>query len=240
MKFPVIASLAVALLAGTVVQAQTVDEIVNKHIEAIGGKDKINAIKSLYIEADMEVMGNTAPSVTYIVNGKGYRNDVDFNGSKITRVVTDKGGWAINPMMGQTTAEAIPAEQVKSESQQIFVGGPLFDYATKGNKVELAGKEDVNGKPAHKLKVTTKDGTESTYFIDAATYYLSKVVNKVTIEGQPVETSVVFSKYTKTDFGYVAPFTTELTLPQGFTLNINNKKVEVNKEIDMKLFDMPK
>jgi hypothetical protein len=240
MKFPVIASLAVGLLAGVVAKAQTADEIVNKHIAAIGGKEKISSIKSVYIEADMEVMGNNAPSVTYIVNGKGFRNDVEFNGQKITRVVTDKGGWALNPMMGQTAAEAMPADQAKAEAGQIFVGGPLFDYAAKGTKVELVGKEDVNGVSAHKLKVTTKEGTESTYYIDPTTFYVVKVVNKISMNGEQIETSAVFSKYTKTEYGFVMPATTELTLPQGFTLNVNNKKVEINKEIDPKLFDMPK
>ena len=240
MKFPCIALLAVGLLAGVMVKAQTADDIVNKHIEAIGGKDKISSIKSIYMESDLEVMGNSAPSVTYILNGKGYRNDVDFNGQKITRVVTPTGGWAINPMAGQTAAEATPAEQLKSEVVEYQVGGLLYDYAAKGNKIELQGKEDVNGVSAHKLKVTTKDGAETIYYIDPTSYYVLKTVNKMSIQGQDIEAIRTFSKYTKTDFGYVIPYSIELTLPQGFTLNINAKKVEFNKDVDMKMFDMPK
>src|SRR5688572_7149153 len=92
---------AITSIAG-IVQAQTADEIVNKHIDAIGGKDKINGIKTVYTEYDMDVMGQQAPGVTYVLNGKGYRNEMDFGGQKIIQVVTDKGGWGINPMMGQT------------------------------------------------------------------------------------------------------------------------------------------
>src|ERR1035438_4978656 len=114
------------------VQAQSVDEIINKHIEAIGGKEKINNIKTKYAESTMEVMGNEAPTTTYIIYGKGYKSETDFNGQKIIQCVTDKGGWGINPMMGQTSPEAISGDLVKSSQSQLQVGGPLLDYAAKG------------------------------------------------------------------------------------------------------------
>src|SRR5688572_6409440 len=81
---------------------QTVDEIINKHIEAIGGKEKVASVKTLYMEGTLDLMGNQAPSITHIVHGKGYKNEVDFNGSKMVTVYTDKAGWTINPMAGQT------------------------------------------------------------------------------------------------------------------------------------------
>jgi len=228
-----------SLLAGVMVQAQTVDDIVNKHIDAIGGKDKLGAIKTVYTEYDMEVMGNQASGVTYVVNGKGYRNEVDFGGQKIIQCLTDHDGWSINPMQGQTSAEPTPADQVKASQSQLDVGGPLLNYAAKGHKVELLGKDSANG-GSYKLKLTTKEGTEITYLIDPNTYYITKTVVKANVNGQDVETTMAFSKHTKTDYGYVVPFATELTLPQGFTLNITNKKVEINKDIDMTLFNMPK
>jgi outer membrane lipoprotein-sorting protein len=146
----------------------------------------------------------------------------------------------LNPMMGQTAPEALPAEQAKAGQSQLQIGGPLFDYAAKGNKVELVGKEDVNGVSAYKIKVTTKDSIESTYDIDPNTYYILKAVNTSKTPGQEGETSVTFSNYQKTDFGYVFPMAQQITLPQGITLSITHKKIEINKDIDMKVFDMPK
>ena len=241
MKFFKLGSFSLIALAFAMnLQAQTVDEIINKHIDAIGGKDIINAVKSLYIESTMEVMGNEAPTVTTIVNGKGYKSETDFGGQKIINVVTDKGGWMLNPMMGQTSPEALPADQAKAAQGQLQIGGPLFDYAAKGNKVELLGKEDVNGVSAHKIKVTTKDSTESTLFVDPNTYYILKAVNKLNAGGQEGETTVTFSNYQKTSTGYVFPMAQQITLPQGITLSLTHKKVEVNKDIDPKVFDMPK
>jgi len=230
----------VALTAFTGLRAQTADEIVNKYIAAIGGKDKLNSIKTVYLESSIEVMGNEASSNTYIVNGKAYKSETDFGGQKIIQCITEKGGWMINPMMGQTTAEELPKEQLKGSQAQFQVGGALVDYAAKGTTVELLGKEDVNGVSAYKLKLTTKDSAIVTYYIDPTTYYALKAVTIINANGQQAETSIVFSNYQKTDFGYVISMVQQLNLPQGISLTITNKKVEINKEIDPKIFEMPK
>lgn len=222
------------------VQAQTADEIVNKHLTAIGGKDKINSVKSLYMEGVMEVMGNEAPITISLVNGKGYKSEVEFNGQKIVQAYNDKNGWMINPMMGSSDPQPIPEEQYKMSKEQIYVGGALLDYASKGTKVELQGKEKVGAVDAFKLKVTTSDNGESTYYVDPTTYYILKVSRQMEMGGQQGQVDVAFSDYKKTDAGYVMPYTLETTMPQGFTLNAKIQKVEVNKEIDLKTFEMPK
>lgn len=220
--------------------AQTVDEIISQHIDAIGGKEKLKGIKSLYAESSVEVMGNEAPNTTYILNGKGFKSETDFNGQKIVQCVTDTGGWMINPMMGQSTAETIPADQLKGTQAQFQVGGPLLDYAAKGNKVEYQGKEDVGGAAAYKIKLMTKDSATVVYYIDSASHYLVKAVSSVNLNGQTSETTIAFSNYQKTDYGYVMGMKQDITLPQGITLTITYKKVEINKDIDPKIFQIPK
>ena len=147
----------IVMMAGVLVQAQTADEIINKHIDAIGGKEKIKSIKSMYTEYDMDVQGQQAPGVSYMLTGKGYRNEIDFGGQKIIQVYTDKGGWSINPLMGQTSPEPLPEDQVKANKGNLNPGGPLAEYATLGGKVELSGTENVNGVSAHKVLLTVPD-----------------------------------------------------------------------------------
>jgi hypothetical protein len=227
-----------SMLAFVSMNAQTADEVVNKHIEALGGKEKLNAIKTVYSEYDMDIMGNQASGVTYQVNGKAFRNEMDFGGQKIIQVITDKGGWGINPMAGQMTAEPMPEDMVKASQYQLYPGGMLMDYASKGYTVELQGKEELNATPTYKLLVKNQDGNETTLWLDAATYHILKSTSKINAQGQEMETSTVFSNYIKTDYGLAVPGNAEVTLP-GVTLNIISKKVEVNKEVDMKLFEQP-
>lgn len=231
--------IAATALFSTMVHAQTADEVINKYITAIGGKEKINQIKSLYMEGAVEIMGNEAPMTSYLLNGKGYKSEMEFNGQKIVNAINEKGGWMINPMMGSADPQPIPAEQFKSGKDQMSVGGGLFDYQTKGNKAELLGKEKVANADAYKIKLTTTDNDVTTYFIDANNYYLVKMVKVANMGGQEAELETSFSDFKKTDFGFTVPYKTEIALPQGFNLAINYKKVEVNKEMDPKIFEMP-
>lgn len=237
MKILKLSSLALAVfMSAATLNAQTADEIVAKHIDAIGGKEKLKGVKSIRMEGNINVMGNEAPMVVTVLDGKGYKSEVDFQGQSIINAMNDKGGWMVNPMMGSSEPQALPDEQYKLSKEQIYTGGAFLDYAAKGTKVELAGKEGN----AFKLNVTSADGAKTTYFLDPTTYYITKIVKVADMGGQSGELSINFSDYKKTDFGNVIPYTMETTLPQGFSFTSSIKKVEVNKDVDPKIFEMPK
>jgi hypothetical protein len=219
--------------------AQSVDDIINKHIDAIGGKDLLGKITSVYEEATLQVMGNEAPEIITIVNGKGFKSETEFNGQKIITVVTDKSGWVINPMAGASDPTAMPAEQLKGAKEQLFVAGPLLNYAANGYKAELQGQEKVGSVNAYKIKLTSKDSVEAIYFIDPTTYYLIKETRHGNAMGQDVEITITPSNYKKTDFGNTLPNNIDTDYGGQFQLTIVVKKVEINKAVDPKIFDMP-
>src|SRR6185312_9841763 len=171
--------------------SQTADEIISKSIDAVGGKDIISKINSIYMEGTAQIMGNDAPVTTTILNGKGFRSETEFNGSKIIQAFNEKGGWMINPMAGGSTAQALPDEQYKASKGQMYVGGELFNYANNGGRAELLGKDG----DLYKIKITGKDSSATTYFIDPATYLVAKVVKEGDMQGQKVEITISFSDY---------------------------------------------
>ena len=158
-----------ALLVITTIKAQTADEIIAKHIDALGGKDLIAKMTSVYIESSTAVMGNDAPTKTSIVVGKDYKNETDFNGQNIVQVVNDKSGWMINPFAGASDATALSDDDFKSSADAIYVPDPLVNYAANGGKVELMGQEKVGDINAYKIKYTNKYASETVYYIDPAT-----------------------------------------------------------------------
>ena len=219
--------------------AQTADEIINKWIDTMGGKDKLSSIKTIYTEDTLNIMNNPAPHKSYLLMGKGFKSETEFGGQKIIDCYLVDSGWSINPLAGVSTATNMPAAQVKLGQLQLDPTGPLFNYASKGSKAALLGKENLNGATSYKLQLTTANGIEMNFFIDSATYYILKEVTKMNADGQDIETTTVFSDYKKTSDGFIIPFSQEVTIP-GITFIIKSKKVEINKEIDPVIFEKPK
>ena len=75
-KFYVLLLTAVSLSFAA--KAQTADDIIGKYVDAIGGKDKLAQIKSVYTEATVNVMGSDNPASTTVLVGKGYRSEADL------------------------------------------------------------------------------------------------------------------------------------------------------------------
>src|SRR5580658_7799548 len=90
-------ALAALMALTTTLRAQTADDIVNKYVAAIGGKDALSSVKSLILENSVSVQGMDLTSTTTILVGKGYKNETEFQGTKMVNCVTDKGGWVLNP-----------------------------------------------------------------------------------------------------------------------------------------------
>ena len=58
-------------------------------------------------------------------------------------------------------------------------------------------------------------------------------------DGQEIDIASLFSNFKKTEDGFLMPFSSELDLP-GLSLSFTNKKIEINKDMDPAIFEMPK
>jgi hypothetical protein len=231
---------AFLLFTTTIAFAQTAEEIVNKHIEAMGGKDKLSAVKTLKMVASVDVGPNMkAPMTMYVVNNKSYRMELEFQGMKMVNAFDGNDGWYVNPFGGKKDAEKMNAEQIRESQDQTDIAGNLFNYKEKGSTIEYLGKEDMEGTDTYKLKLTKKTGDVKYYYVDASSYLVLKETTKRKFEDKEVEGESLMSNYKKVD-GVMFPFTVEArekNAAQGQAINMET--VEVNPKIDDSMFKMP-
>jgi hypothetical protein len=223
-----------ALAAIQFANAQSADEVIGKYLQAIGGKEKLAGITSVKLENTVSIMGGESAATVTVLNGKGFKSEGDFNGSPVVQVLTDKDGWAINPM-GGGGAQPIPEELYKNSRDQIYIF-PLLDYASREAKAELKGKEKINGADAYKIIVTNKDGSATSYFFDANNYYLVQTVKQGEMMGNTIDITTSFSDFKATDNGIVWPNATDTNLGGSFSFTTKLNKVTWNPGVDMAIF----
>ncbi len=233
----IVVSLVIVLSTITAATAQTAEEIIAKSIEARGGAAKLNALKSMRMENVISVMGMEIPSTSVIVHKRGMRNETEVMGQKIVVGVDGNKGWMVNPMTGSTTPIPLPDDQLKNSMSQMDLSG-MANYKEAGATVELLGKEAVDGNDAYKIKMTTKEGGVSTYFISAKNFYPIRMDMSGEVNGQAFSAQTTMSDYRVID-GIAFPFLMEVNSPQGAVV-VNTKKLEVNPTVDESIFVQPK
>jgi hypothetical protein len=227
----------VAFAMSASASAQTVDEVVSKHIEAVGGKDNWKKVNSMKMEATITTQGMDIPITMYQVHNKAQKMEINVMGMTGYQINTSEGGWNFMPFMGQSAPEPMTADEVAIGKENLDIQGELVDYKEKGHSVELLGKEDVDGTECHKVKLTRKSGRATVYFIDAKTNYVVRTASKVTVNGKEVDQVINLSNYQKTPEGIVVPMTMENS---GMPAPINITKVEVNPTFDNSIFEVKK
>jgi hypothetical protein len=221
--------------------AQSIDEIVARHHEAVGGLAKLKAVRSLRMTGKIAIgPGIEAPSVMEFKDGK-FRLDAVIQGMTLTQAYDGQAGWQIVPFQGNKNAERMSPDDTKDAQEQADFHGPLVDTKAKGHSVELAGEDKVEGADAFKLKITLKNGDVRYAFIDKESFLSVKSEAKRKIRGTEVETENFESDYKEVG-GLLFAHAYEggpKGAPAGQRQKITVEKIELNPAIDDARFVMP-
>ncbi len=138
----------------------TVEKVLDKYLEAIGGKAKIAAVKSMSQKTEMEAMGQTTTINILRKEGK-FAMIQEQGGEQVMKIaVADGKGF----MSAQGNTRDMPAEQVAERTNN-----PMFvelDYAKSGLKAQIETTEKVEGRDAHKVVFKKDDKVIVTKWYD--------------------------------------------------------------------------
>jgi outer membrane lipoprotein-sorting protein len=226
------------LLAAVAAGGQTVDEIIAKNVEARGGMDKLKAIHSLEMEIKLNQQGLEFPGKMEMKRPGKVRMEMTLQGKTMVQAYDGQTAWMIMPFLGSNDPQVMDADNAKEIIEQGDLDGPMVDYASKGNAVELVGTEDVEGSPAWKLKVSLKDGNVNYVYIDKDAGLEVKETSKRKQKASEVEVDSYLSNYQAVD-GVLFPFTIENKVQGKTVAQVTIDSIKANVPLEDSLFAMP-
>jgi hypothetical protein len=194
--------------------AQTADDVVERHLAALGGREALAKITSRKSTGTVTLSTSAAelagvvevyskpPNKTHVI----IRLDltpVAGTGEMIVQQIFDgKTGYGLNSLQGDSE---ITGRQLANMRNNLFPS-PLLAYKDAGLRLELLPHEMVNGRDAFVLRSSPAAGSPSRLFFDAETYLLVRVVTTIDgPQGGELEQTNDFSDFRVVD-GVKVPF----------------------------------
>ena len=220
----------------------TVDELVAKNIEAKGGATVVNNLQTLRETGKLLVPVQGEIELGYMQIKKRpdeVRTEASLQGMTQIEAYDGKEGWKVSPFFGRKDPERMSADDVKALVEDTELDGPLADWKAKGSTVEYLGTEDVDGTPAHKLKVMRKNGDVSFVYLDPDHFLEIRIVTQRTVHGAHEEVETDLGDYEKAG-GVFVPTSIEVgSKGAADKQKIVIDKVEANVPVDDTIFHFP-
>jgi outer membrane lipoprotein-sorting protein len=224
--------------------AQTADEVIEKHLAALGGRDALMKITSRKATGTMTVQTANGPiSGPVEVYSKAPNKarlfvvlDLAPLGMNDKMTLDQKfdgtTAWQLNTLQGD---KQITGNQLDNMKSSVFPSA-LLNYKANGMTVELLPSETVGGTSYVMLKLTPKMGSALKVFLDPQTYLAARTTATVNSPdmGGNVESVSEVSDYRTVDGVKVAFKTVQTAGPQVVTIVLD--KVEHNTPIDDAIF----
>ena len=237
---------ALLVLGADAAAAQTVDEIVDKTITALGGRAAHAKITTRTASGDITLttpVGDIKGTIE-IMNARPNKSrtviKADLTSLGVGQLTVDqrfdgKTGYAMDTLQGNRDITGNQLDNMRNSS----FPNPLLAYKDNGTSASLAGKDKVGDRDAFVIVFEPVTGSAVRQYIDAETYLPLRAVVKTDVPqlGQTVEQTSDFSDYRDVD-GIKMPFEIRSSSSvQNFTIKLN--KVEHNGKIDESLFSKP-
>ncbi|MEM1339719.1 MAG: pitrilysin family protein [Bacteroidota bacterium] len=201
-------------------EGTTAATVLEKYIEAIGGKEKLESVASYAIIAEAEMRGMKLELEMKKTSKDQFMQDVKVMGNSMSKQVLDgdKGYMMMQGQRKDLSEEEIT--KIKEESAPF----PELNYLTAGG-VRLEGITPVGDKKAYALKITES----KTAFYDVETGLKIQEINVQEMQGQQVQQTMQLQNYQEVS-GVKFPFKLIQTMgPQNFEFIV--KEIKVNEGV---------
>ena len=224
-----------ALAAVYILNAQSLDAILKQYSSAINS-DKLANIKTIKITGKMSAMGMVMPMVMQMKNPDKIKVTYSLNGMEMVSVFDGVKGYTMNPMMGSAEPVELTGEQLNQVKNNNIFTNQLQEYHKK-KQLTLEGVEDVNGKPANKLKISVEGGNPIYMCLDKGTGLIVKTSTTVDHMGTTMNVDSYMTDYVDTK-GVIMPKKTTATANGMEAATISFDLIEVDVPMEDSIFKL--
>jgi hypothetical protein len=218
--------------------AWRVHDVVAQNAEARGG-DAWEEVETLRLTGRMELADGVY--VPYILEQKApnkLRIEFEVAGETAVQATDGDVGWKLEPYLGHVEPERLSLDEAKQLQGFADPRGPLLDPGAAS--VWFVGTEDVDGKPAHELLVTLRNGVQRRVWLDAETGLEVRMEAERELLGKRYVVETTLSEWHPTRDGLlVARKQDTRTRGDRSSHGLTVDTVQVNPEIDDSRFTMP-
>jgi len=236
--------LFLALLVHTAATAQTpvtLDDIIAHNTEAMGGRDRIESVQTLEVTLHIKDPGFEVDAVYHAARPGKMRIDILDHGQRVYMERFDGArGWQWS---GKEEREegVVPTAALR---HGVELPGNLFglhELQKRGHRLELTGREKVDGVDYYVLRLVFADGYESSLYVDPQTWRITRRrdVRALHPDVDPIKTTIESRKsdWRQVDGLWFAFASEDVDLNTGKILETSTvKETKVNPTIDPAIF----
>jgi hypothetical protein len=221
----------------------TVDEVIERNTTAMGGRQAIEAVRSVAIDLHI-VDPDFAVDGSYRATRPGkMRIDVNAEGKHVfTEAFDGHRGWQ---WKGEGTTIDESAKATAALRHGVELPGHLYglhELRQRGHRIDLIGREKIDGVDYYALRLTLDDGYSTTLYVDPRSWFIThrRDVRALHVDIDPTPTTI---EQRMSDFRQVAgvwfPFAnTETDLKTGKVLETTTiRAITVNPKIEEAIFE---
>lgn len=218
--------------------SQEAADILEKMIEAQGGRKPLESVTDTTLSGSMEMiqMGISGSVTLYQKDPNKVRWDGEAMGMVFTQAFDGQTAWTTDPQTG--TTEEMPENLADYFKREAIGDDALLNPEKHGITYALKGKETIEGKDYSILEQTFPDGYKVTFYVDAQTYLPYKTKAKTLNQmGLEAEGETLLSDYKKVE-GMMVPHTITIYQDGEEYMKITITEVKVNTGLEDSLFKM--
>ena len=220
----------------------TIGEVIERNTKAMGGGPAIEAVKSIEIDLHIVDPGLEVDGIYRAARPGRMRIDVKAGGKHIfTEAFDGQSGWQCRDKSEQ---EAASPKGTAALRHGVELPGKLFglhELKQRGHRLEVVGRETIDGANYYVLRLTLSDGFTTSLYIDADSWLITRRrdVRPLHVDVDPTPTTI---ELRNSDFRWIAgvrfPFAaTETDLKSGKVLETTRVNgIKVNPRLDESLF----